>query len=140
MKYLHASTLFAALALLASGALAQKAMGSMDNMDMSNMGNMGNMGTMMGNMDNMGSMTMGKKPHAESKAASHKASGTVKKLDQKTGVVTLSHGPVATLNWPAMTMSFKVRDKALLPKLAEGSKVNVELIKDGDDYVVTSVK
>lgn len=70
----------------------------------------------------------------------HKASGTVKKLDQKAGTVTLAHGPVATLNWPAMTMSFKVKDKELLPRLTEGSKVDVEFTKQGKDYVITAVK
>ena len=93
----------------------------------------------MGNMGDMGNMAMGTKPEAGAKGA-HKASATVKKLDAKAGVVTLSHGPVATLNWPAMTMTFKVKDKSLLPKLAEGKKVDVELTKDGEDYVVTSVK
>jgi Cu/Ag efflux protein CusF len=70
----------------------------------------------------------------------HKASGTVKKLDQKAGTVTLAHGPVATLNWPAMTMSFKVKEKELLPRLAEGSKVDVEFTKQGKDYVIVVVK
>lgn len=70
----------------------------------------------------------------------HKASGTVKRLDQKAGTVTLAHGPVATLNWPAMTMSFKVKDKGLLPRLAEGSKVDVQFTKQGRDFVITAVK
>lgn len=70
----------------------------------------------------------------------HKANGTVKKLDEKAQVVTLAHGPVDTLNWPAMTMAFKVKNKALLPKLREGKKVQVDIVKEGDDYVVTSVK
>lgn len=121
MKYLHASALLVVLAFLTSGALAQKSMGGMENMGA------------------MGTMTMGKKPEAAVKGT-HQASGTVKKLNQQTGVVTLSHGPVATLSWPAMTMGFKVNDKALLPRLTEGRKVEFEFMKEGDDYVITNVK
>lgn len=39
-----------------------------------------------------------------------------------------------------MTMSFKVKDKGLLAKLAVDKKVGFGFIKEGDDYVVTSVK
>lgn len=64
----------------------------------------------------------------------------VKAVDTAQGKVTLAHGPVKSLGWPAMTMSFGVRDKALLDKLAVGRKVHVEFEKEGSDYVVTSVK
>jgi Cu(I)/Ag(I) efflux system protein CusF len=84
-------------------------------------------------------MPASKKPETGAQSA-HKATATVKKLNEKTGVVTLAHGPVPTLNWPAMTMGFKVKDKELLPKLAEGKKVDVEFRKEGDDYVVTRVR
>lgn len=107
-----------ATALFATGSFAQKGMEG---------------------MEGMGNMNMGKNAEATTQGA-HKATATVKKVDGKAGVVTLSHGPVATLNWPAMTMGFKVRDKSLMPKLTEGKKVDVEFTKQGDDYVVTSVK
>jgi len=87
----------------------------------------------------MGGMNMGKPP-AGGVAATHAASGIVKKLNVKAGVVTLAHGPVNSLSWPPMTMSFKVRDTRLLAKLQEGHKVDFEFVKEGDDYVLTSVK
>ncbi len=43
----------------------------------------------------------------------HRAEGTVKAIDAKAGTVSIAHGPVATLNWPAMTMDFKVANGAL---------------------------
>ena len=73
-------------------------------------------------------------------AATHKASATVKSADANAQVVTLDHAPVASLSWPAMTMSFKVKDKALLDKLAVGNKVEVEFVQQGGDYVITDVK
>jgi Cu(I)/Ag(I) efflux system protein CusF len=47
---------------------------------------------------------------------------------------------VGSLDWPAMTMGFKVKDKALMEKLGDGKKVDVEFKKEGKDYVITSVQ
>lgn len=73
-------------------------------------------------------------------AAAYKASGVVKKVDAAKGRVTLAHGPVAELKWPAMTMGFAVEDKALLEKLVVGKKVAFEFVERGKSYVVTAVK
>ena len=91
------------------------------------------------NMGDMKSMETGKKPSASSKQT-HTAKATVTKSDSKAGTVTLAHEPIPSLNWPAMTMNFKVKDEALWKKLGNGKKVEVELVKDGADYVVTKVK
>ena len=85
-------------------------------------------------MDDMKGMDMGSKPAA----ATHHASGVVKSVDA--GAVTLAHDPVKTLNWPAMTMRFQVKDKALLDKLAVGKKVDFDFEQSGKGYVVTAVK
>lgn len=77
---------------------------------------------------------------ATDKMAMHHASGVVKEMDATKGTVTLAHGPVATLKWPAMTMTFKVNDKALMAKLGTDKKVDVDFMKEGSDYVVTDVK
>jgi Cu/Ag efflux protein CusF len=85
---------------------------------------------------------------ADTKAATAKktplivyaAAATVKKVDAASGTVTLAHSPVKELNWPAMTMLFTIRDKALFGKLAVDRKVEFTFIQDGPDYVVTAVK
>jgi len=77
--------------------------------------------------------------HAQS-AAAHQATGVVKTVDAKAGTVTLAHDPVKSLKWPAMTMGFQVKDKALLEKLQAGKKVEFEFVQQGRDYVITSVK
>lgn len=110
-------TLIAAASFTAAGAFAQQKMD-----------------------DNMKGMDMGKKTAADAKQATHKAKAMVKKVDSKAGTVTLAHEPVASLNWPSMTMNFKVKDKMLWNKLGDGKQVDVEFVKDGDDYVVTKVK
>lgn len=91
------------------------------------------------NMGDMKTMDMGKKPVSASKQT-HSAKATVKKSDANAGKVTLAHEPVPTLNWPAMSMNFKVKEKAFWSKLGEGKKVEVEFVLEGDDYVVTKVK
>ena len=70
----------------------------------------------------------------------HKGVGTVKKIDAAAGRVTLAHGPIPSLKWSAMTMTFTVKDKALLGKFSRDKKVEFEFVQQGKDYVVTSVK
>jgi len=91
----------------------------------------------MGGMDMKG-MDMGKDKKSE--AQSHKGVGTVKKVDPAAGKVTIAHGPIPTMKWPAMSMTFTVKDKALLGKLAPEKKVEFEFVQQGSDYVITSAK
>jgi len=70
--------------------------------------------------------------------AVHQAAGVVTKVDKDR--VTIKHGPVPSISWPSMTMAFKVKDKALMTKLAKDKKVDFEFRQEGNDYVVTSVK
>ena len=88
----------------------------------------------------MKGMDMKDTPAQKGAAKMHSAKGTVKSLDAAAGTVTLDHDPVKSMNWPAMTMAFKVQDKALLDKLAKGKKVEVEFEQRGKDYVITSAK
>lgn len=91
------------------------------------------------NMDDMKSMNMAMKPAAGTRMT-HMAVGIVKKIDAKAGMVTFAHEPVKSMNWPAMSMAFKVKDKMLFDKLADGRKVEFEFAAEGKDYVLKSVK
>jgi Cu(I)/Ag(I) efflux system protein CusF len=71
---------------------------------------------------------------------SHHAVGVVKSVDASKGTLTLDHEPVASMKWPAMTMTFKAKDKKMLQSLAPGKKVEIDFVQQGKDYVVTSVK
>lgn len=64
--------------------------------------------------------------------------GVVKKLDARGGSVTLQHGPIAALNWPAMTMTFKA-DPSLLQSVKAGDKVEF-VLKAGASPEVISLK
>src|SRR5665213_4244356 len=72
-------------------------------------------------------------------ATTHHGVGVIKEIDAASGMVTLDHGPIKSLNWPAMTMGFKVKDRALLDNIKPGNKVDFTLVQAGKDYVITSI-
>jgi Cu(I)/Ag(I) efflux system protein CusF len=76
----------------------------------------------------------------DTKGKSHNGVGTVKEVDATAGTVTIAHGPVADLKWPAMTMTFAVKDRMLLDKMVKNRKINFEFVQQDGNYVVTSVK
>ena len=70
----------------------------------------------------------------------HKAEGSVDSIDLQAGTVSLNHGPVASLKWPAMTMEFKAANAALLAGLKPGQKVSFEFVeRQPGEYVVTAI-
>lgn len=69
----------------------------------------------------------------------NKGIGVVDAVDRAKGTVTLSHEPIASLGWPAMTMDFAVEDKKLFNKLVVGKKVEFQFIKQHNSYVVKEV-
>ena len=91
----------------------------------------------MGGMDMKG-MDMGKDKKSE--AQSHKGVGTVKKVDPAAGKVTIAHGPIPTMKWPAMNMTFTVKNRAMLGKFSQDKKVEFEFVEQDSNYVITSVK
>ena len=62
-------------------------------------------------------------------------------VDAKAGSVTLNHGAVATLKWPAMAMEFKVANASLLEGLKPGLAVAFEFVeRQPGEWVITSIK
>ena len=74
-------------------------------------------------------------------APGHQAEGRIDSIDAKAGSVTISHGPVASLKWPAMTMDFKPANAALFKDLKPGAKIGFEFVeRQPGEWVITSVK
>lgn len=67
----------------------------------------------------------------------HKSQGTVNRIDEKTGKVNMAHQAIPSLNWPAMTMDFQVKDKALLKGLTPGQTVEFDIAQQGGGFVIT---
>jgi Cu(I)/Ag(I) efflux system protein CusF len=88
----------------------------------------------------MKDMDMKSMPMKSDTAATHKATGVVKSVDAKNSTVTFAHEPVASMKWPAMTMTFRAHDPKLVQGLTTGQKVNFEFTQRGKDYVLTSIK
>lgn len=132
MKKITLAAIALALTLPTAGVFAQEKMkkDGMNCMDMKGMDMKGM---------NMDCPDMSQKP-AAGKQSTHTAKGVVKKIDAKTGMVTVAHEPVQSMNWPAMSMDFKVKSKVLLDKFAVGKKVDFEFVKDPNGYLVTAVK
>ena len=53
--------------------------------------------------------------------------------------VTISHGPIPGIGWPAMTMPFSVGSPEMLQGLNIGDKVTFQFKEAGSDYVITSI-
>jgi Cu(I)/Ag(I) efflux system membrane fusion protein len=71
----------------------------------------------------------------------HKADGTVDAIDVKAGTISISHGPIASVKWPAMTMEFKLANGALLNGLTPGAAVAFEFVERGPgEWVITAIK
>lgn len=62
-----------------------------------------------------------------SDAVMAKGTGTVTAIDKATGMITLDHGPIDALKWPAMTMEFKATPATLLDTVKVGDKVTFDL-------------
>lgn len=72
---------------------------------------------------------------------SHPGRATVNKVDTQAGTLSLAHGPIPTLNWPAMTMDFRVKDPGLLRNVQPGQEIDVEIVQEGPaDFVVTAIR
>jgi Cu/Ag efflux protein CusF len=81
-----------------------------------------------------------KKDKMGSTGTVHNATGKVTKVDSAKGSITIAHGPVASMNWPSMTMSFKAKDKAMLGKVKPGDEVQFSFVQSGRDHTITEIK
>jgi Cu(I)/Ag(I) efflux system membrane fusion protein len=73
----------------------------------------------------------------EAAASFHTASGRVTALSGAT--ISIAHGPVASLSWPAMTMQFSLARPALATDLRVGDQVAFRFRQNGAAYVVEEI-
>ena len=78
-------------------------------------------------------------PEATPAAATAPGSGEVTAVDPVAGTITINHGPIEALEWPAMTMTFAAPDVDL-GAIKQGDKVTFELRQTGAmEATVTSI-
>ena len=68
------------------------------------------------------------------------ATGVVVQVKADQGRVKIDHDPIPALDWPRMTMFFRVKDQAVLAGIAAGDKVRFELEKGATGLVITSMQ
>ena len=73
-------------------------------------------------------------------ASAEMTDGEVRKIDREAGKLTLKHADIKSLDMPAMTMVFQVKDPAVLEQVKAGDKVKFEAQKLGGAYTVTSIQ
>ncbi|SEM76476.1 Cu and Ag efflux protein CusF [Nitrosospira multiformis] len=62
--------------------------------------------------------------------------GIVVKIDRINALVRINHDPIPALDWPRMTMSFRLRESALAGQVKEGDVVEFFLEKSGSNYII----
>jgi Cu(I)/Ag(I) efflux system membrane fusion protein len=73
------------------------------------------------------------------KTVGHQAVGTLDAIDG--GTVTISHEPVASLQWPKMTMEFVPANAALFAGMQPGVRISFEFVeRKPGEWVVTKVE
>ena len=66
--------------------------------------------------------------------------GEIRKVDVENKKVTIKHGVIKSLDMPAMTMVFQVKEPAMLAKLKAGDKIRFSAEAAGSSMVVTDIK
>ncbi len=97
-----------------------------------------NLKAAVGSMGGQGSPASGALPRAS--GAGHLAEGAIDGLDPEAGMISINHGPVASLQWSPMTMEFKVANAALLKGLKPGAAVAFEFVeRQPGEWVITRI-
>lgn len=66
------------------------------------------------------------------------AEGTITAIDHEAGTITVDHGPVPAVEWPAMTMAFTA-DEPLRQQVEVGDEVSFEFQTTASGGEITSI-
>ena len=78
---------------------------------------------------------------AGTRLETHRGEGRVEAVDAGRSSVTLTHAPIASLKWPAMTIDFKVKEASLLRALKPGQYVAFDMAGEpGGEYTIVGIR
>lgn len=66
--------------------------------------------------------------------------GTVKKIDEAQGKLTIDHAPIKNLDMDSMTMVFRAADPAMLKGLKAGDKIKFDADRVNGQITVTKLQ
>jgi len=71
----------------------------------------------------------------------HRAEGRIDAIDRASGSVTVTHGEIPSLKWPAMTMDFTLADSALVDGITPGTAARFEF-RQGEpgEFLITRIE
>ena len=72
-------------------------------------------------------------------AVAQSVSGTVTKVDDAQGKLTINHGPIKNLDMDGMTMVFKAGDAGMLKGLKAGDKIKFDADRVNGQLTVTKL-
>ena len=72
-------------------------------------------------------------------ATAASGTGTVTAVNAASRKITLDHGPMPDIKWPAMKMDFAVAPSVDLSKVKTGDKVQFTISRAGNSYTVESI-
>ena len=76
---------------------------------------------------------------APAAATDQATDGEIRKVDKDAKKITIKHGELKSLDMPAMTMVFQVKDPSFLDKVKQGDKVSFVAEKIGGQFTVTQI-
>jgi membrane fusion protein, copper/silver efflux system len=89
----------------------------------------------------MSRLNRGNTPLQQAAARPATAEGTIRSMDPRQGRVTIAHGPIPAMSWPAMTMTFTVRNPDMLRGLRRGDRVVFAVLPtpQGGSFVIERI-
>lgn len=78
-------------------------------------------------------------PAADAPATTASATGTVEGVDADAGKITIAHDPVASLDWPAMTMRFKATPEQIA-SVRPGQAIRFDFEARGMDGTIVAIE
>lgn len=66
--------------------------------------------------------------------------GVVTAVNATAGTVTVRHGPIAALRWPAMTMAFPVQSASMLTGVTVGARVHFVLMNHEGHPMISEIR
>jgi Cu(I)/Ag(I) efflux system periplasmic protein CusF len=79
--------------------------------------------------------------HGAASAQAPLADGEIRKVDKDAKKITIKHGPIPSIDMPAMTMVFQVKDPAMVNQVKAGDKVKFQAeMLSGGKTVVTRIE
>jgi Cu(I)/Ag(I) efflux system protein CusF len=89
----------------------------------------------------VGAVESAQRPVVAQAADKASGDGVIKGVNATERKVLITHGPIAALNWPGMTMAFGIAPGIDLTGLAPGAKVTFTLSRDAKGlYVIDEIR